>query len=143
MPERSPTTSSPAEPQAAPARPRDLLPHFEVATLDGRRARYGEIWQRRNLVLVLLDGAETREAQRYARRLAERAADFAAADTALVCTADPIAGLPSPGVIVADRWGEIVHVAAAPAGRLDELPQVDELLDWVRFVRMQCPECPP
>jgi hypothetical protein len=29
--------------------------HFDLMTLDGRRVRYEELWQRRNLVLVLTD----------------------------------------------------------------------------------------
>jgi hypothetical protein len=38
------------------------VPHFDVMTIDGRRVRYDDIWQRRNLVLVLLTPQE-REAE--------------------------------------------------------------------------------
>ena len=34
--------------------PHDLLPHFEVADLGGEHVRYSSIWQRKNLVLVML-----------------------------------------------------------------------------------------
>lgn len=46
-------------------------------------------------------------------------------------------------VVVADRWGEILHIASQSAADLSRLPSVDELLSWVQFARMQCPECPP
>jgi hypothetical protein len=30
------------------------VPHFEVTTVDGQHVRYDDIWQRRNLVLVVV-----------------------------------------------------------------------------------------
>jgi len=48
-----------------------------------------------------------------------------------------------PRVVIADRWGEIVHIASPPHGQASQLPNVDEVLSWIRFVRIQCPECPP
>jgi uncharacterized protein len=116
----------------------DQVPHFDVGTVDGTRVRYADLWQHRNLVLVS-PGASSEEWQRYAASLLNRAADFSAAETALVVSSDPIAGLQSPGVLVADRWGEIVHVVQAGGAP----PDPDDLLEWVDFVRMQCPECPP
>lgn len=48
-------------------------------------------------------------------------------------------GLAPAAVLVADAWGELYHVAAA--GPAHELPGVQEIVDWVRFVAIQCPEC--
>jgi hypothetical protein len=42
------------------------VPHFDVTTVDGRRVRYQEIWQRRNLVLLVVNPRE-REAARSMR----------------------------------------------------------------------------
>lgn len=41
-------------------------------------------------------------------------------------------------VVVADRWGEIYHVARSETAR--ELPGPRELEDWLRFLATQCPE---
>jgi hypothetical protein len=119
--------------------PAAFVPHFDVTTVDGRRIRYADLWQHRNLVLVFVAG-EPAEPQSYAQAVLARARDFEAAETALVVTAGRVAGLPAPGVVVADRWGEIVYRSAEGGAAL---PGADELLDWVHFVRMQCPECPP
>lgn len=42
-------------------------------------------------------------------------------------------------VLVADPWGEVRfrHVAEAA----HDLPEPAELVDWARFVAIQCPEC--
>jgi hypothetical protein len=42
-------------------------------------------------------------------------------------------------LIVADEWGEVHFVADAGAGH--ELPSQEEVVQWVRFLAIQCPEC--
>jgi hypothetical protein len=116
----------------------DSLPHFEVTQLDGRPASYATIWQRHHLVLVLLPGrgAESRE---YAALLHDREPEFSEAGADVVATAEPVADLAGPAVVVADRWGEVQFAAAMP--RVAELPPVEDLLEWVRYVQQRCPEC--
>lgn len=41
--------------------------------------------------------------------------------------------------IVADEWGEIHHVFET--GERHDLPSGDELVEWARFLAIQCPEC--
>ncbi|HEY7186485.1 MAG TPA: hypothetical protein VH436_08050 [Vicinamibacterales bacterium] len=120
----------------------DAVPHFDVTTLDGRRIRYQDIWQRRNLVLAVVSAADRDGAARYASELQARERDFDREETTVVVTADAVTGLPAPAVVVADRWGEIFHLEAA-SGSTSNLSDVDELLSWVHFVEIQCPECPP
>jgi hypothetical protein len=50
-----------------------------------------------------------------------------------------VADVAAPAVVVADQWGEVAHVAAA--SRPEGLPDPDALLDWIRFLRIRCPEC--
>jgi hypothetical protein len=38
----------------------DLIPHFTVTTFSGESFDYSDIWQRKNLVLVLLPHADWR-----------------------------------------------------------------------------------
>lgn len=40
-----------------------------MTTLDGRRVQYDDIWQRRNLVLVIVSPQERDEGARYASQL--------------------------------------------------------------------------
>ena len=116
----------------------DLVPHFEVTDLSGRRVAYSSIWQRKNLVLVILPDAGPRS-RRYVDRLSTSIRTMNAGDTSWIVTRDPVDGLPRPGVVVADQWGEIAHVAGAAV--VEELPAPDELIDWLRYVQSRCPEC--
>jgi hypothetical protein len=117
----------------------DLVPHFEVTTVQGRKVAYSTIWQRRNLVLISLPPSDAESARAYTVQLATETPAFSEHDTEWVVTRDIVAGLGHPGVLVADRWGEIVHVAAGPD--VAALPQPDELFEWVRYLQRQCPEC--
>lgn len=118
--------------------PHDLLPHFEVADLGGRRVRYSSIWQRKNLVLVMLPDSDP-PSRNYADRLITRLRDLNDDDTEWIVTRDPVEGLPCPGVVVADRWGEIAHVVHS--SQVEDLPPPDELIEWVRYLQYRCPEC--
>jgi hypothetical protein len=111
---------------------------FTVRGADGGAFAYEQIWQRRNLLLASVPPADETAAT-YVSQLLARAGDVSVYETQLVITGDTVAGLPSPGVAVADRWGEIYFVQGAEnaAG----LPPADELLEWLRFVQVQCPEC--
>jgi hypothetical protein len=42
-------------------------------------------------------------------------------------------------VTVVDEWGEVYFMADAGAGH--ELPAAEELVAWIRFLAIQCPEC--
>lgn len=117
------------------------VPHFDVITLGGQRVRYQEIWQRRNLVLVMVSPQDREAGALYASQLKSRQAEFEEAETTVVVTADIVPGLSAPRVVVADRWGEILHTEV-PVD-VSTLPSVEDLLSWVRFARIQCPECPP
>ena len=116
----------------------DAVPHFDIATIDGRRVRYGDIWQRRELVLVAVDRRDS-DWQPYVRSIGERFADRDGTGAALVVTADQVPGIQPPAVVVADRWGEVHFAAHSPHAA--ELPGADELRDWLEHVQQKCPEC--
>lgn len=120
-------------------RAHDPMPMFTASTIaDGRVVRYGDIWQRKNLLLVSLP-VDDPTAAAYRASLSVIESDLDAYDAALVVTTTPIEGIPSPGVTVADRWGEVYYVHDAE--RASSLPTPAELIDWLRFVRNECPEC--
>lgn len=120
---------------SAPLQRGDQMPHVEVTTLDGGLFAYTSVWQHQNLVLVTLPDAGSDTS--LVSQLAARDGDFRNLRAACIVTRDRVPGLPAPGVLVADRWGEIVHVAIASA----ELPAASELLDWLDYVERRCPEC--
>jgi hypothetical protein len=115
----------------------DQVPHVEVRTLAGELFSYTSIWQRRNLVLVTLP--EPAKDDSYSRELSARATDFDELHGVCVITGDVVPGLPAAAVLVADRWGEIVHVASA--ADVSGLPPAVELLEWLDYVERRCPEC--
>jgi hypothetical protein len=115
----------------------DLLPHFTVRTLAGDVVDYRtSMWQRRTLALVMLGEIEP-DADLSTRVEALNA--LTADDNVCVVTRDAIDGAPSPGIIVADRWGEIVHVGVASS--VCDLPTVAELAEWLEHLAQRCPEC--
>ena len=118
--------------------PGQLLQAFSAVRLNGQMFDYASIWQKRNLVLVSAPASDP-EWIDYAGKLLARAHAFPGYATELVITPDAIPNIPSPGVVVADRWGEIFCVQASPD--VNGLPGADELLEWARFVQHQCPEC--
>jgi hypothetical protein len=113
------------------------LPHFTVTDDAGERVDYSAFWQRKNLLLVVLPGSP--DAEGYIPGLRSRMAELTAYETACVITHQPIEGVRPPAVVIADRWGE-VHYAASPDS-VAALPTVAELIEWLRYVQMQCPEC--
>jgi len=118
-------------------RARDHVPHFTVSALDGRRVVYTEIWQRRHLLLLCLsDDAASRQ---YVDDVRAALPDLDPDDVALVATTEQVDGVPRPGVLIADRWGEIVFVVEAADVR--SLPPPAELREWLTFVQSRCPEC--
>jgi hypothetical protein len=117
----------------------DLVPHFEVTTLEGDVVSYATIWQDRNLVLVTLPASEADTSRAYVSELKAAMPASSNVDTACVITRDYVTGVPNPAVLVADRWGEIVHISAA--SDVAALAPPEELLDWIAYVRAQCPEC--
>jgi hypothetical protein len=119
--------------------PRDLLPMFTVTNaVDGALVRYQDVWQRKSLLLVLAPENDPTAAG-YTKALIGASTTVAAEDTTVVVTPNPIPGIPSPGVVVADRWGEIYYVKGA--GRTADLPTPHELTEWLRHVQNECPEC--
>lgn len=116
------------------------VPHFAVTDINGMRVVYTEaIWQRRHLLLITLAPATSPDEDAYLSRIHARLGELSSLDTTCVITRETVPDTPRPGIVVADRWGEIQHVAGA--ARVGALPNVDDLLDWLHYVEQRCPEC--
>ena len=49
------------------------------------------------------------------------------------------AGIIAPAVLIADQWGELF--AVEPADAAHHLLAPDEVIGWLRYLAVQCPEC--
>lgn len=49
-------------------------------------------------------------------------------------------GIDGGGMVIADQWGEVFFVEVGGAGE-HVLPAASEVVEWLRFVAIQCPEC--
>jgi peroxiredoxin len=144
---------------------------FTLPAADGRMVRLGDYRQRANLVLFFHHGQGCGECRAYLREIAERSALLGQEEAvALAIGPDDPAGarrlagelsgpaggrlllLCDPGggaaareglapaaVVVADRSREIW--AAWPGGEGHALPSLQEIVDWLEFIELQCPEC--
>lgn len=117
----------------------DALPFFEVTTVTGTQVRYADFWQRKNVALVCLPELASAEDEGYIRQLSDRATAFETYSAACVVTRDPVKQVPRPGLVIADRWGEVQYLASSPT--TSGLPDVREILDTLDFVQRRCPEC--
>jgi hypothetical protein len=122
--------------------PGDLLPHFEGATINGRETPYKELWQHRNLVLLVLPAEAVTRGMPYLRALENRLAELKPPDASLLISRRPIGDVETHSLVIADRWGEIVHLVRLtpdPAA----WPSIDDIIAWMEFIGAKCPECPP
>lgn len=124
---------------AATRQPGDFVPHFSVTTIDGGTFEYSSIWQRRNLLMVVAPDEHTTGSAGIVNAIDELTRGGELSETVVVITRSPIAGLSSPAVLIADRWGEIIHVA--PLRESDAMPTAADLREWLEYVARRCPEC--
>lgn len=99
-------------------------------------------------VLVLVHGPECEGCAAYARELEGEREEIRAWDGRVLLVGpgeDPegrlaaALGLRPPAVVVADRWGQVHEAREAGEGH-DFLP-VAEIVSWLRYLAIQCPEC--
>jgi hypothetical protein len=119
------------------------MPHVDLRGIDGTTFSYRDIWQRRNLLLVLLPDETNKDEQRqeaaYVDAIRAHEEAIREYETDVVITRDAVPGLPAPAVLIADRWGEIIAVSCSD--RIATLLPIAEILEWLRFVAHACPEC--
>jgi hypothetical protein len=115
----------------------DQVPHFEVRTVQGGVFSYSTIWQRKNLLLVLLPKSSSDAG--YISDLRAYESEFRSLDTECVIARDDVPWLRGPAVLLADRWGEVIHITAASESARS--PAADDLLPWLQYIQNRCPEC--
>lgn len=118
------------------------LPLIQVQPLDGDALVPLRRTGRLATVLVTVHpGCETCAA--YLDGLARVQTEMEEWDGRLIAThvSDELAaaGIPAPAVLIADQWGELFVVE--PAGDDHAFIEPDEVVSWLRYLAIQCPEC--
>jgi hypothetical protein len=119
----------------------ELVPHFEAMTMDGAQVRYADLWQQRNLVLYSVPRGALPEARDYLDALRSRIAQLRPDDVTLVTIEGAVPRVPESSLLICDRWGEIEHVASL-SDDVQSWPAIDDIVEWLEFIRSKCPECP-
>lgn len=144
-----------------------LLRDYLLARPGGRQFMLSDFRGKQNLVLIFLPQSPAPESIRLVAALAEKSSEVRENETRVVVVVRPeqldsvvsfldhleigasdsdemwleVGSENGPAVYVTDKFREVFQVFRADTG--DALPSADDLLGWVRFVAMQCPECHP
>jgi len=141
------------------------LPDVEYVTIGGVQKRLSDFKGQKNLVVILAGG----DGDRLPAAMAAADADVRRHDGHVIAVlpaafpeavywpfdvvvdsggalhrklaSDDGRGEPGLAVYITDRWGEVIFVCRTSEG--DPAPEAAGLLDWLRFVDQQCPECFP
>lgn len=147
--------------------PRRRLPDVQLPLIDGETPISVRAGGRRSPVLLLLHATGCRDCEIYVERLAATQPDLLEWDGRVLLVVpdrteaegtltlpanetfpmatDPGQRLASalsvqiPALVIADQWGEIHHVEEA--GSDHRFPATEEVVDWVQYLAIQCPEC--
>jgi len=116
-----------------------MLPDMEVRQRGGGPALPLRPARGETTILVWLHPPGCEECERYLEGLAGIREEFRIWEGRLLVISDleQITGK-AAGVIVADRYGQVFHVATA--GPAHALPSPRELTEWLKFLGTLCPE---
>jgi peroxiredoxin len=147
-----------------------VLPDYGMKQPDGTPVMLSDFRGKQNLILIFLvgesaaiDGSQAQFLQALSRKsvevrenetrvivvtrpqqlqtVAALSQEFtAAADEAGTVFADVAAGSGTT-IYITDKFREVVHVYRSATQ--EALPNISDILDWLRFVVMNCPECHP
>lgn len=120
------------------------LPDLDLPSADGKGMRILPSGRRSHLIVVVHE-RRCPACEAFVRSLEAEREEIESWDGRVLAVRDPerrlgdALGLETPAVVVADQWGE-VHLAHA-AGDEHAFPTPAELVQWLRYLAIQCPEC--
>jgi hypothetical protein len=107
---------------------------LEVGSVLPRALRSGG---RNTTVVVILHAGECEACPVYVAKLSELSEEIAGWDGRVIEVRD--AAEDAPAVIIADQWGEIA--AVEHAGAAHRFMEPAEVVTWLQYLAMKCPEC--
>jgi peroxiredoxin len=114
-----------------------LLRDIPVRNSDGREVHVSDFRGRKNVVLIFPDPGDPPECSALLETRDTALADNEA--VLLVAASDAARDLydaPKSALFITDRYGEIFFSVRHP----EPLPDVGEVLQWLEFINLQCPE---
>lgn len=142
-----------------------LLRDYELTKTDGSTLMLSDFRNKLNVVLIIFNGALTPAQTQWLRQLAGKSDEVRENETRVIVAVpagQQIEGLPAELIVASDESGRVLRdLAAGPSTAVyftdkfrevfhvyriaqgEPLPSVDEILGWIKFVAMQCPECHP
>ena len=159
---------SPSSHQEGPFRPGQRLPSLTLpAVPDGRPVALRDPARGAPVVAILRPDGDAAALLERLARAAERLELWAGRPLTIVASSleeatalvGRVEGVPFPvladvdgaalrrmnvprgrtALIIADRWGVVYHSVEAETAA--DLPEEDEVVEWVRYLATQCPEC--
>ncbi len=118
------------------------LPVSLIGLLSEIARHYSEFAEEQAQVLVVVAGTKAQAEEKLGTRDLPFSIllDVDGKEHRSACAFEP-GGRLGPEIYVTDRYGEIFQVYRTFDGR--SVPKVGELLEWLQFINMQCPECFP
>jgi len=119
------------------------VPHFEVTTVDGSVC--GTTTSGNDGISCSSSSTRRRvkraDFTRHSWRLVERSSREKTPRSWLQPTRYP--SWRRPRLWLQIDGEEILHLETGSSGESSRFPDINELLSWVHFAEIQCPECPP
>lgn len=138
------------------------LPDLRLPAVPGGESTPIRSPRREGGVVLLLHAADCSGCLAYLERLAESEESLREWEARVIAIAPDAASIPAtlpfrvlsdregrferisrlaPGsLVIADQWGEVFHVHDGVPGE-HAFPGPPEVVEWMRFVAIQCPEC--
>jgi peroxiredoxin len=140
---------------------------FTLPEASGQPVQLWQYLQRSNVLLVLHHGRNCAACEAFLQTLAEHLETYRQEETVVLAIgpdepaenqqmaarlghpfpflSDPAGrvvaqqGLVHPSLVIADRWGDIW--AAWLGGAAHQFPSEQDIVQWLSFIEIQCPEC--
>jgi hypothetical protein len=115
---------------------REELPEIWGTTFDGRRIHASDLRGRKNIVVIFSGQQSSEPVEELVRALSVRHGEIQDEEAELILVEE--SRLPRAAICIADRYGEVYFSEFCSD---TACTSADNVLEWLRFIEIQCPEC--
>jgi hypothetical protein len=115
---------------------RDELPEIWGTTFDGQRIHASDLRGRKNIVVIFLGQLSNEPVEQLLRALSLRHGEMQDEDAELIVVEQ--SRLQNAAICIADRYGEVYFSEFCSD---TACTSADNVMEWLRFIEIQCPEC--